>query len=109
MVYRDRANDVLIATHSSIKLTDVFNDEIILFDKTDGQSVPREIRSTTFGADPSEVMIRLFGVPDSMGERALEWLDSQLDREWTDRASPNSKRSLNGWARASTAPSCAKS
>ena len=39
-VLRDRANDVLIATHSSITLTDVFNDEIILFDKTDGQSVP---------------------------------------------------------------------
>lgn len=87
-VLRDRANDVLIATHSSITLTDVFNDEIILFDKTDGQSVPREIRSTTFGADPSEVMIRLFGVPDSMGERALEWLDSQLDREWKDRDLP---------------------
>ena len=83
-VLRERANDVLIATHSSITLTDVFNDEIILFDKKDGQSVPREIRSTTFGADPSEVMIRLFGVPDSMGERALEWLDLQLDREWTE-------------------------
>ncbi len=82
-VLKDRANDVLIATHSSITLTDVFNDEIILFDKKDGQSVPREIRSTTFGADPSEVMIRLFGVPDSMGERALEWLDSQLERTWT--------------------------
>ena len=83
-VLRERANDVLIATHSSITLTDVFSDEIILFDKTEGQSVPREIRSTAFGADPSEVMIRLFGVPDSMGERALEWLDSQLDRDWTE-------------------------
>ena len=82
---KERANDVLIATHSSITLTDVFNDEIILFDKMDGQSVPREIRSMTFGADPSEVMIRLFGVRDSMGERALEWLDSQLERTWIDQ------------------------
>ncbi len=79
---RGRSNDVLIATHSSITLTDVFNDEIILFRKRDGQAEPVEIRSTTFGADPSEVMIRLFGVPDSMGARALEWLDSQLDRDW---------------------------
>ncbi len=82
-VLKERANDVLIATHSSITLTDVFNDEIILFDKHEGRSVPVDVRSTTFGADPSEVMIRLFGVPDSMGERALEWLDAQLDRRWT--------------------------
>lgn len=87
-VLRERANDVLIATHSSIVLTDVFNDEIILFDKKDGHAVPHEIRSTTFGADPSEVMIRLFGVPDSMGERALEWLDSQLVRPWTAQDLP---------------------
>lgn len=80
---KDHANDVLIATHSSITLTDVFNDEIILFQKRDGEAKPVELRSTTFGADPSEVMIRLFGVPDSMGQRALEWLDGQLDREWT--------------------------
>src|SRR4029450_4793829 len=64
-VLKARANDVLIATHSSIALTDVFNDEIILFQKRDGRSVPIDISSTTFGADPSEVMIRLFGVPDS--------------------------------------------
>jgi predicted ATPase len=82
-VLKTRANDVLIATHSSITLTDVFNDEIILFQKRECHSVPIDIRSTTFGADPSEVMIRLFGVPDSMGERALEWLDAQLIREWT--------------------------
>jgi ABC-type transport system involved in cytochrome c biogenesis ATPase subunit len=80
---KERANDVLIATHSSITLTDVFNDEIILFKKHDGEAKPVELRSTTFGSDPSEVMVRLFDVPDSMGKRALEWLDSQLDREWT--------------------------
>jgi hypothetical protein len=93
-VLKDRANDVLIATHSSITLTDVFNDEIILFDKKEGHSVPREIRSTTFGADPSEVMIRLFGVPDSMGERALEWLDAQLDRKWTSNDLPELEQLL---------------
>ena len=82
-VLQDTANDVLIATHSSITLTDVFNDEIILFKKQNGSSQVVPIRSTTFGADPSEVMIRLFDVPDSIGERALEWLDKQLDRDWT--------------------------
>lgn len=93
-VLKERANDVLIATHSSITLTDVFNDEIILFDKKEGHSVPREIRSTTFGADPSEVMIRLFGVPDSMGKRALEWLDALLDRQWTSNDLPDLEQLL---------------
>ena len=82
-VLQDTANDVLIATHSSITLTDVFNDEIILFKKQNGSSQVVPIRSTTFGADPSEVMIRVFDVPDSIGERAMEWLDKQLDRDWT--------------------------
>ncbi len=81
-VLKDQMNDVLIATHSSITLTDVFNDEIILFEKREEGSVPIDIQSRTFGADPSEVMIRLFGVPDSIGNRALEWLDAQLDRDW---------------------------
>ncbi len=81
-VLQDTANDVMIATHSSIALTDVFNDEIILFEKENGSAKVVPIRSTTFGADPSEIMIRLFGVPDSIGERAVEWLDKQLDRDW---------------------------
>jgi len=81
-VIKDRANDVLIATHSSIALTDVFNYEIILFEKQNGKAVTKSMRSTTFGADPSEVMVRYFGVPDSMGKRAMEWLDAQLERKW---------------------------
>jgi ABC-type transport system involved in cytochrome c biogenesis ATPase subunit len=87
-VLKEKANDVLIATHSSISLTGVFNDEIILLDKRDGHSVPVEIRSTTFGADPSEVMVRLFQVPDSIENRAMEWLDEQIDREWSSADLP---------------------
>lgn len=93
-VLKTRANDVLIATHSSITLTDVFNEEIIFFQKRDGHAVPINIRSATFGADPSEVMIRLFGVRDSMGERALEWLDAQLARAWTANDLPELERLL---------------
>lgn len=87
-VLKDTASDVLIATHSSITLTDVFNEEIVLFDKRDGASRVVPIRSTTFGSDPSEVMIRLFNVPDSIGERALEWLDRQLEHDWTRDEKP---------------------
>jgi len=82
-VLRETGNAVLISTHSSIALTDVFNDEIVLFEKRDGESKRIEIAATTFGADPSEVMIRLFGVPDSVGQRATAWLEQKIkEGEW---------------------------
>jgi predicted ATPase len=82
-VLRETGNAVLISTHSSIALTDVFNDEIVLFEKQDGESKRIEIASTTFGADPSEVMIRLFGIPDSVGQRATAWLEQKIkEGEW---------------------------
>lgn len=82
-VLKETANDVLIATHSSITLTDVFNDEIVLFEKYDGEAKRVEINSTTFGADPSEVMARLFDVPDAVGQRAMKWLDKRIaDGYW---------------------------
>ncbi|OPX97216.1 MAG: chromosome segregation protein [Syntrophorhabdus sp. PtaB.Bin006] len=81
-VLKDTANDVLIATHSAITLTDVFNDEIILLENVDGSARRIDIASTTFGADPSEVMVRLFGVPDSVGKRAMEWLDQRIKDDY---------------------------
>jgi predicted ATPase len=81
-VLKDTANDVLIATHSAITLTDVFNDEIILLENVDGKARRIDIASTTFGADPSEVMVRLFGVPDSVGKRAMEWLDQRIKDDY---------------------------
>jgi len=41
------------------------------------------LTSTTFGADPSEIMINVFDAPDSIGSRSLNWLNKQLDEEWT--------------------------
>lgn len=81
-VLSDTANAVLISTHSSIALTDVFHDEIVLFAKQDGEVKRIELASTTFGADPSEVMIRLFNVPDSVGQRAMKWLEQKLTEDY---------------------------
>ncbi len=78
-VLHNTANAVIISTHSSITLTDVFNDEIVLFEKQDGEARRIDIASTTFGADPSEVMIRLFDVPDSVGQRARKWLEQKIE------------------------------
>jgi energy-coupling factor transporter ATP-binding protein EcfA2 len=81
-VLKDTANDVLIATHSAIALTDVFNDEIILLENVDGNARRKDMVSTTFGADPSEVMVHFFGVPDSVGKRAMEWLDQRIKDDY---------------------------
>jgi hypothetical protein len=78
----DLASDVIISTHSSIALTDVFAEEIELLQIEDGTTVVGRITMPTFGADPSEIMINVFGAPDSLGKRALEYLDAQLGRDW---------------------------
>lgn len=79
---RGDASEVIIATHSSIALTDVFDEEIELLRKEDGRTVVGRITTPTFGTDPSEIMIRVFGATDSIGKRALEYLDRLLEQEW---------------------------
>ena len=74
------SSDVIITTHSSIALTDVFDTEIILLEKNkvDGciASVRTPIRS--FGASPNEIMLNIFNAPESVGQRATEYLDLVL-------------------------------
>jgi ABC-type Mn2+/Zn2+ transport system ATPase subunit len=89
-VLGEQANEVMISTHSSISLTDVFDDEIQLLKKQDGQAYVSRITSSTFGADPSEIMINIFGAEDSIGKRSLKWLEDQIDKEWT----PQQKQEL---------------
>ena len=76
---RDQHHEVIISTHSSIALTDVFDTEITVL--KNGVATRPAVR--TFGASPSQLMIYLFNAPDSMGQRAMEYLDAQLDRTWT--------------------------
>ncbi|RRR73155.1 MAG: hypothetical protein EI684_09235 [Candidatus Viridilinea halotolerans] len=79
----DEPSDVVISTHSSITLSDVANEEIELLYREDGHTVAGSIRSPTFGADPSEIMVHIFGADDSIGRRSLDRLDALLSREWT--------------------------
>lgn len=72
------ASDVVIATHSSIALTDVFDTEITLLKKEDGTTVLVETPLPTFGTLPSEIMQRIFDAPNSIGQRAKEYLDLLL-------------------------------
>jgi energy-coupling factor transporter ATP-binding protein EcfA2 len=77
---RDNTTEVIISTHSSIALTDVFKTEITLLDKnkTNGSIAIIEPGIPTFGASPNEVMIHVFGASESVGQRATEFLDLVL-------------------------------
>ena len=65
------SNSVLIASHSAIVLSDVFDEEIIHIVKTlDGCSVAQKVKHRTFGTDPSALMMGLFLTDDSIGLRS---------------------------------------
>ena len=72
------ANDVLISTHSAIVLSDVFNDEIVMVQKTANGSTVRTVDEPTFATDPSALMMTVFGASDSIGKRAQEFIEDKL-------------------------------
>lgn len=72
------SNDVLISTHSAIVLSDVFNNEIVMVQKTASGSTVRSVDEPTFGTDPSALMMTVFGADDSIGKRAQEFIEDKL-------------------------------
>lgn len=72
------SNDVLISTHSAIVLSDVFNNEIVMVQKTANGSTVRSVDEPTFGTDPSALMMTVFGADDSIGKRAQEFIEGKL-------------------------------
>jgi len=72
------ANDVLISTHSSIVLSDVFNNEIVMVQKTANGSGVRSVSEQTFATDPSALMMTVFGADDSIGKRAQDFIEKKL-------------------------------
>lgn len=70
------ASQVLIATHSAIVLSDVFDDEVVLIHKTDGQSTASPVTERTFATDPSALMMTVFGADDSIGARAQRRIEA---------------------------------
>lgn len=72
------SNDVLISTHSAIVLSDVFNNEIVMVQKTVDGSTVRSVDEPTFATDPSALMMTVFGADDSIGKRAQEFIEDKL-------------------------------
>jgi len=74
-------SSVLIATHSAIVLSDVFDEEIIHIIKgRDGTSTANKVTSRTFATDPSALMMSLFNTEDSIGKRALKRIETYIDK-----------------------------
>lgn len=64
-------SSVLLASHSAIVLSDVFDEEITHIVKaSDGSSTLQKVKKRTFGTDPSALMMGLFETNDSVGVRA---------------------------------------
>lgn len=77
--------NVIIATHTSIALTDAFAAEVTVLDKKDNSITARNVSGGLFGTDPGEVTINLFRADSSIGSRSVELLDKLLKTDWKDR------------------------
>lgn len=77
--------NVIVATHTSIALTDAFAAEVTVLDKTEGQTTARGVKGGLFGTDPGEVNMNLFRADCSTGSRSVEILDKLLKTEWKGR------------------------
>lgn len=72
------ASQVLIATHSAIVLSDVFDEEVVHIRKANGQSTAEGVPDHTFATDPSALMMTVFGAEDSIGARAQRRIEAFL-------------------------------
>lgn len=81
------ASTVLIATHSAIVLSDVFDEEIVHIKKREGVSEIAAVRERTFATDPSALMMTVFGADDSIGTRALKRIEAFM-REVGQKTDP---------------------
>ncbi len=76
---------MLVATHTSIALTDAFAAEVTVLDKTDGRITARAVGGGLFGTDPGEVNMNLFRADASTGRRSELILDRLLTTDWAGK------------------------
>lgn len=77
--------NVIIATHTSIALTDAFAAEVTVLDKSGPEITARAVAGGLFGTDPGEVTMNLFRADSSTGSRSVEILDRLLKTDWAGR------------------------
>lgn len=79
---RSTEANVVVATHTSIALTDAFAAEVTVLDKNAGEITARGVSGGLFGTDPGEVNMNLFRADASTGRRSELILDRLLKTDW---------------------------
>jgi hypothetical protein len=79
--------NVIIATHTTIALTDAFAAEVTVLDRNTqtGATIARSVTGGLFGTDPGEVNVNLFHADSSIGRRSLNILNRLLEEDWKGR------------------------
>jgi AAA domain, putative AbiEii toxin, Type IV TA system len=90
---KDCSSEVVLATHSSIALTDVFDSEMTVLHKDVRSGIITSSGPSirTFGASPNEILRDIFQAPESIGQRASEFLNIMLV------AVSHERQTLNIW------------
>ncbi|GDY15086.1 hypothetical protein LBMAG53_39640 [Planctomycetota bacterium] len=98
---------VVMATHTSIALSDALAAEVTVFNKDlqTGRISAEGIPHALFGVDPSRLLLKVFDAPDITGSRSAQLLRKLLD---PNRWKPDEKADLehligligSGWPRA---------
>lgn len=70
---------VLMTTHSSITLTDIPRENVIVLDRNANYtSIASDPGIRTLAADPSDIMVHVFGAPHPAGESSVHRIDQEL-------------------------------
>ena len=79
-VLQGRHSHVLMATHSSIVLTDVSGEDIVVL-KREGTYTTQAFNPSirTFAADPSDILVHVFGAPQAAGEQSVARIQQVLE------------------------------
>jgi predicted ATPase len=74
----------LIATHSSIALTDVPREDIVVLRRNGRYTSEADSPLIqTFGADPSDILVHVFGTPSASGERSVTYIQQEISSRRT--------------------------
>ncbi|WP_166482777.1 AAA family ATPase [Scytonema sp. UIC 10036] len=74
-----RQSHVLITTHSSITLTDVLEEDIVILNRFASYTEnARNPDLKTFAADPSDIMVHVFNAPHPAGQRSVSYIQRIL-------------------------------
>ena len=79
------ASHAIITTHSSIALSDVPPDDVLVL-RRDGRFTSGEEHApgiNTFGADPSDIMVHVFGMLSPNGERSRNFIRAEIGKRNT--------------------------